>query len=284
MIAIIGLATVAGFIHAVSSQLGRRAAGVAMPLPTLVLLLAAGAMLAVAPGWLLPGATLLPDPWWLAPLIGVLLAGGNIGLVAALQRGPAAVVVPVLSSKVVLVAVGMALLGGHVPLTTWGGAVLAALGITVIQSGPRPAGAVSALLLAALAAGLYAGFDLLFANFGRQLGIAGMLPAATAWGLIVVLPLLPWARWPTAGRGVALWCAGLNGLQLIGLVTAIILAGDAALPNVLYGCRALWSVLLGLLPLPFLFTGASDRAGMGRRCVGAALIAVAIALTLLGAA
>ena len=284
MLLVIGLATAAGFVHALGAQFGRLAAGAKMPQATLVLLLSAGGVVAIAPGWFLPGAALLPDPWWLAPLIGVLWAAGNACLLAALARGSAGVVVPVLSTKVVLVALGAALLGGHVQAATWFGAVLAALGIAVLRAGPRVAGTVPAMLLAAAAAVLYAAFDLLFAAYGKKLGIVGLLPAVTLWGLIVVLPLLPFARWPASGRGAALASAGLNGVQLIGLVAAIIVAGDAALPNVLYGCRGIWSVLLDLLPLPFMAVAAAAPAGgVLRRCCGAGLIAVAIGITLLGA-
>lgn len=281
MTGIVLCAASAGFIHAVGSLAGRRAALSAMPLATMVLALAAGLALAVAPWWLAPGAALLPDPWWLAPAAGLLLAAGNAAAMAALGRGSAAVAVPVLSGKVVLVAVGSALVGASVGAAGWIGAVLVCAGIALLAGGRRGSGSGAVAALAALAALCYAGFDLLFAAHGRDLGIAGLLPAAALWGLAASLPWLPWARWPGRGRAALVWCSLLNGLQTAMLVWAIISAGEATLPNILYGCRGIWSVLL-LAAAGAWFGLAGDRGDTGRRLGGAVLIAVAIACTLLG--
>lgn len=274
------LAASAGFIHAASGLFGRRAALAEVPLATLVLALGIGLTLAVAPWWLVPGSSLLPDPWWLAPAVGLLLAAGNIAAMAAISRGSASVAVPVLSGKVVLVALGVVLIGGTVGLAAAFGAVLVCAGIALLASGPGRGRDGSTIVLALIAAVCYAGFDLLFAAHGQRLGIAGLLPAATVWALLAVLPCLAWARWPAAGRSALVWCAGLNGVQTAMLVWAIILAGDATLPNILYGCRGIWSVLLTLVVGTWLGLS-EDRARMPRRLAGAALIAIAIACTLL---
>lgn len=281
MIAVAAMAASAGLIHAAGSLCGRRAALAAVPVPTMALALAAGLALAAAPWWCLGGARLLPDPWWLAPAAGLLLAAGNLAAMAAISRGSAAVAVPVLSGKVVLVAIGAAALGGTVGAATWAGAALVCAGIALLAAGPRGGRPGAAIALALLAALGYAGFDLLSAAHGRRLGIAGLLPAATAWALLASLPCLARARWPAAGRGALAWCAGLNGAQTALLTWAIILAGDAVLPNILYGCRGIWSVAL-LAAAGTWFGLAGDRAHLRRRLAGAALIAAAIACTLLG--
>ena len=76
---------------------------------------------------------------------------------------------------------------------------------------------------------------------------------------------------------------GLNGIQTAALTGAIIMAGDATVPNVLYGCRGIWSVLLVLLLGGWLGLGENhDRRVIYRRLAGAAIIAAAIACTVLG--
>lgn len=70
----------------------------------------------------------------------------------------------------------------------------------------------------------------------------------------------------------------MNGVQCLALVGAIIIAGEAVLPNVLYGCRGLWSVLLApLLTVSIATAGEND--GHRFRLAGAGLIAGAIACT-----
>jgi len=280
------LAGTAGLVQAIAGLVGRRALLAGVSAPALVLSWGLGLALAAAPWWIAGGARLLPDPWWLAPATGFLLLAGNACLAWALTHGDASLVVPVLSGKVVLVAVLMALVGSHLLPAAWVGAALTCAGIVVIgssmrqsgQNGGQQAGRTIALALAAAAC--YAGFDALFVCFGAHAGLAGMLPAATCWALIGALPLLVVARPPTAGRLPLATSGLLTGLQCTALVAAIILAGDAVLPNVLYGCRGIWSVALaallarttpGLGPTPW-----------GRRFAGAGLIAVAVGFVVVG--
>jgi uncharacterized membrane protein len=282
MITIAVLAGSAGFVQAVSSLFGRRASLSSVGVPVLVLAVGAGCALAVSPWWMVPEARLLPDPWWLAPLTGLLLLLGNLCAMAAMAHGAVSLVVPVLSGKVVLVALGTALIGGTVPGSTWLGARLVSAGIAVLHGGSRQLDGGFSLLLALAAAVAYAVFDLLFAAHSARLGMAGLLPAATCWAVIGSLPLLAVARWPREGRLALGLCSGLHGLQTAALVGAIVIAGTATTPNILYGCRGIWSVLLVLV------LGARlglDEGGGGRLAwclAGASLIAIAIACTLLG--
>ena len=282
VIAVAALAVAAGLFQALASICGRRALQAGVSAATLVLTWGAGLALASAPWWFLPGATLLPDPWWLAPAVGLLLLVGNLCLGWALVQGSAALVVPVLSSKVVLVAVGMALAGRPSTPLAWLGACLTCAGIAILGFGQPGRQALRTILIALAATLCYAGFDALVALHGARAGIAGLLPASACWALIGALPLLAVARLPARGHGTGLLLGSgaLNGIQCMGLVCAIVLAGDAVLPNILYGCRGLWSVLLVALlaarPAP------TDGGDWRIRCAGAALIAGAIGCTLLG--
>lgn len=277
------LAAAAGFVNAVGSLFGRRAALSSVPVPVMVFALNLGLAAAYLPWWWSASARLLPDPWWLAPVVGLSLLAGNIAAMAAMSEGAVSLAVPVLSSKVVLVALGAALLGTPVRMTTWIGVGLVYAGIFTLHAGPRHPGHSRTILLALAAALFYAVFDLLVKGYGSRLGQAGLLPAASAWCLIAFLPALAVIRPPAAGRGALALCAGLNGVQTAALTGAIIMAGDATVPNVLYGCRGIWSVLLVLLLGTWLGLGENhDRRQLVRRLAGAALIAAAIACTVLG--
>lgn len=280
VIAVAALAVSAGLCQALASITGRSALQAEVSAATLVLTWGAGLVLATAPWWFLGGATLLPDPWWLAPAVGLLLLAGNLCLARALTRGSAGIVVPVLSSKVVLVAIGMAFLGRSIPIAAWIGALLTCAGIATLGLGSKGAVGLSSIPIALAATLCYAGFDALVALHGTHVGIPGLLPASASWALIGALPLLAVARLPTRGRGPLLLSGALNGIQCLGLVCAIILAGDAVLPNILYGCRGIWSVLL----VAFLAARprTSEPADWRTRLAGAALIAAAIGCTLLG--
>jgi drug/metabolite transporter (DMT)-like permease len=282
MIAMAAIAVSAGFVQAVSSLFGRRASLSSVGVPALVLAVGAGCALAVLPWWLAPGAQLLPDPWWLAPATGLLLLLGNLCAMTAMAHGAVSLVVPVLSGKVVLVALGTALLGDTVPGSIWLGALLVCAGIAILQGGSRQLGGGLTLILALAAAVAYAVFDLLFAAHSARLGMAGLLPAATCWAVLGSLPLLAVARWPREGRLALGLCSGLHGLQTAALVGAIVIAGTATTPNILYGCRGIWCVLLVLVlgTRLGLDEGGGDR--LAWRLAGATLIAIAIACTLLG--
>ena len=277
------LAGAAGFVNALGSLFGRRAALSAVPVATLVFALNLGLAAAYLPWWWAPQAHLLPDPWWLAPAVGLFLLGGNICAMSAMSQGAVSLAVPVLSSKVVLVALGTVLLGHRIPAATWIGVILVYAGIVTLHAGPRHPAHSRTILLALAAALFYAVFDLLVKGYGSGLGQAGLLPAASVWCLVAFLPALAVVRPPANGRGALALCAGLNGIQTAALTGAIIMAGDATVPNVLYGCRGIWSVLLVLLLGAWLGLGENhDRRVIYRRLAGAAIIAAAIACTMLG--
>jgi drug/metabolite transporter (DMT)-like permease len=280
VIAVAALAVSAGLCQALASITGRAALEAEVSAAALALGWGAGLVLATAPWWVFGGATLLLDPWWLAPAVGLLLLAGNLCLARALTQGSAGVVVPVLSSKVVLVAIGMSFLGRSISAAAWIGALLTCAGIATLGLGQRGIGGLHSIVMALAATLCYAGFDALVALHGTNIGIAGLLPAAACWALLGALPLLAVARLPARGRGPLLLSGALNGIQCLGLVWAIILAGDAVLPNILYGCRGIWSVLL----LALLAAGSlrPEPADWRTRFAGAALIAAAIGCTLLG--
>lgn len=252
----------------------------AVSAPTLVLGWGVGLALATTPWWFISGATWLPDPWWLAPAVGLLLLAGNACLSWALTQGSAALTVPVLSSKVVLVAIGMSFTGKDITLSTWIGAFLTCAGIAILGMGQRGPGNLRTIAIALAATLCYAGFDALVARYGMHVGVAGLLPAAAFWALLGSLPLLVVARMPARGRRQLVLSGALNGIQCMGLVCAIILAGDAVLPNIFYGCRGIWSVLLVTVLVSRSST--DDPNAWKVRFVGATLIALAIACTLLG--
>ena len=73
------------------------------------------------------------------------------------------------------------------------------------------------------------------------------------------------------------------GLQAISLVTSVALFGDATSINVIYNARGLWSVLAVWL-IGHWFQNTEQNLGgevMGMRLAGAAMMTVAIVVTLM---
>ena len=89
---------------------------------------------------------------------------------------------------------------------------------------------------------------------------------------------IPKKAWP--------WLVGgalFMGLQAISLVTSVALFGDATSINVIYNARGLWSVLAVWL-IGHWFQNTEQNLGgavMGMRLAGAAMMTVAIVVTLM---
>lgn len=113
--------------------------------------------------------------------------------------------------------------------------------------------------------------------------MAGFLPAATAWCAVLSLPILIWVRLPQGSLRMLTLCSTLNGAQSVVLALAIIAGHDATIPNVLYGCRGIWSVVLVYTIGKWLgLTEGNDPGKLFSKLVGATLILFGITATLLG--
>jgi drug/metabolite transporter (DMT)-like permease len=242
----------------------------------------------------------------LAPVLcGFLFFVGQILTFRAIARGDVSVATPLLGAKVMLVALfTLVLFGKQLPLTWWIGSLLASSGIALISY--MPGASVRHLretLLCSLgAAGIYAITDVLVQKWVPLVGygifaavmfgsmgifslvyVPGFLRQArcrsdSATSTSPVLPDLPPAAFPWLLAG-----SFLLAVQSLGMYSAIGLYGSAAITNILYGSRCLWSVVLVWL----LGSKVSDHpisrersTIMGRRLLGSVLLVAAMVLVL----
>ena len=99
---------------------------------TIVILVAAGAMVLITNHWQAPAAV-TPKTWTFLVLSGLATGLSWICYFRALKRGPASLVAPVDKLSVVLVAVlGVILLGEKLDLRQWGGIGLITAGVIML--------------------------------------------------------------------------------------------------------------------------------------------------------
>ncbi len=86
------------------------------------------------PFWFLGGNILPWYDWWQPALVGILYMVGQICTFLAVERGDVSVAAPLLSVKVVLVAIFLTLLdGAQLPWSIWLAAFIATIGIATVQ-------------------------------------------------------------------------------------------------------------------------------------------------------
>jgi hypothetical protein len=217
--------------------------------------------------------------WWQPVAVAVLFMAGQVFSLMALNRGDVSVATPVLGLKIPMVALlTTALLGERIGLRLWLAALMSSTAIALLNATrPHPHQRVGAtILLATVAAGAYALFDVLVQKWASAWGTGNFLPIlmACAAGMSIILR-------PRAG---VLGAPGINGamaknadrtrsvparahtdpaaatgtgaatmavragavcfaLQALMFVMAIAIYRQATVANVLYGSRGLWSVL-----------------------------------------
>ncbi len=86
------------------------------------------------------GEWLPAQAWWQAALVGLAFVGGQMFSFLAFQHGDVSVATPIFGTKVVIVALLLSVVGDEpVGTRVWIGAILASLGVAVMQRGSAAA-------------------------------------------------------------------------------------------------------------------------------------------------
>ncbi|MFA6960882.1 MAG: EamA family transporter [Opitutaceae bacterium] len=247
--------------------------------------------LAFAPFWLLGGhdqpATLL----WQPLLVALLFLSGQVFSFLSLHYGDVSVGTPVMGLKIVLVALGSALLlPDPIPLKGWIAAFLSTLAIILLSRGEsRPRHAVGrTVLTAALAAASFALFDVLVQIWSPAWGVGRFLPLTCGAMALLSSGFIPFFSAPLRAIPRPAWRWLIGGslslaLQSSMFVYAVGAFGDATAMNIVYSSRGLWSVVAVWL-IGHWFANEEQTlspAILRGRLVGATLILAAITLVVL---
>lgn len=203
-----------------------------------------------APLWLL-GGNLHLELWWQPAIAALIFMLGQVFTMLALRVGDVSITTPVLGLKVVLVALLTAVLLRE-PLTSglWAAAVLSSVGIGLLNFSRPAAGSRvgTTILIAGLAAASYALFDVLVQKWSATWGAGRFLPVMMVFVALYSLFLRPSRRNVAIGssQGTLAWTVAgaiCLSVQAILFVSSIAIYRQAAMANVLYGSRGLWSIL-----------------------------------------
>ncbi|MEM9586281.1 MAG: EamA/RhaT family transporter [Planctomycetota bacterium] len=237
------------------------------------------------------GGTLQPASQLYQPaIVAALYILGLVFTLMAVEVGDVSIAAPLFGVKVVFVAVILTLTGLQtLPAEVWYAAVLAAIGIGLIQwTGRGQPRRILLTIAAALSAALcYATFDVLVQRWAPAWGAGRFLPIMFWMVGIVSLVLWPWVqldplRQPSQ-RNPLLASSLLLALQAVCIVVTLSVFGDAARVNVVYALRGLWGVALAWVAARI---WGGNEAFLGRRVlamrfVGACLLTVAVAIVTL---
>ena len=233
-----------------------------------------------------------PTAWGQPALVGLLLLGGQALAIWALSRGDVSVATPVLGVKTVLVALFVTLLlDQHLRPALWGGAILSALAIGLLQRGgsKRHHHVGFSIVVGIAAAACFALFDVCVQKWsvlwghGRFLSLVGGLSLVYS---VFLTPVFGRAALAAPRHATGWLVAGvlLMALQSLFLITTVAVFGDATAVNIVYSSRGLWSVAAVWL-VGHWFGNQERHLGrsvMAWRLLGAALMTAAIVLALLG--
>jgi len=215
---------------------------------------------------------------------------GQVLTFMAMRLGDVSVIAPAFGIKVVFVAGFTVMLGaGPMPGAWWLASALSAVAVFLLglSNWRERSRLLRTVLLAVVAAALYARCDLVLQMHAREFGpwgfVAVMMTAVAAESLLLVpffrSPLRAISReaWPWA-----FWGSIVIAAQSSGMAYTLGHHGEAARVNIVYCTRGLWSILLVWLAGPW-FGNQERAAGAGvmtRRLVGALLLLVAVGLVL----
>lgn len=87
MTAVYLCAIIAGLLSAIGGVYAKRTTHSNIPIPLIVLAVNIGLAVAFGFWWLDPAAALIPDPWWVAPFVGIVILLGNACFIYSLARG-----------------------------------------------------------------------------------------------------------------------------------------------------------------------------------------------------
>lgn len=237
-------------------------------------------------------ATPVPwDLWWQPALVGLLsFAGQSFGF-KAISSGDLTVATPAMGSKVLLVAIlTVALLGLEVPLLWWVAAGLSFAAVLLLQGGPSASrrNVWTTLTWSLAAATSFALGDVLIQRWAASWGVFHFVAAFASVTALLAISLLPFARRPVFRfpRDAWTWLLPatlLMALQSLGLTVVIGLYGKAALANIVFSSRGLWSFLLIWFWGAWFGNREREAGGktMSLRLLGAALMFIAVVLAAL---
>ena len=237
------------------------------------------------------GGEFHPALWWQPALVAFTFFAGQWCSFIAFERGDVSVATPVMGIKILFVAALVtALAGEQLRWQLWAAAVLATLGIALLNGGSRGRAhhhVGRTVVMAGLAAACYALFDVGVQKWAPAWGAGRFLPLVMALNGALSFAFIPLFRAPLRAIPRATWPWLLGGtlaftLQALLFVTTIAQWGQAASANVVYSSRGLWSVLLVWLAGGWLRIPEQQLGGrvLAWRLAGATLMMSAIALVL----
>ena len=234
--------------------------------------------------WLLSG----PVDWtqaWKPAVAAVTFFTGQVCTFLALRNGEVSVTTPVLGTKVVFTAMFSALVFAQaLELRWWLGAVACSLGVMLVTGATWRTLAPRLLrpdaLFAIGAAVTFGLTDVLVQHWTRSLGVPAFVALMFGvTGLLAAAVFLPGWRGgiPRSGfRALGALAVGavLYSIQILSMAVALGLHESATAVNIVYGSRAVWSVVLawGLAKLLRTEESHDSRAVMQRRLAGSMLV------------
>lgn len=233
--------------------------------------------------------------WWKAIVISVLFFAGQSFTYVAFRYGDVSVATPVFGVKILFVAGLTAILTGQrIPGTVWIAAVVATLGIILVQSGggsghrAEKRNILLSILLALAAASCMSLFDVSLQHWGVPAGALNLLPVMFVSAALISCVLLPRVDSPQSLVTVSalrpmVFATVLMPLQSMGMSIALSQFGDATRVNIVYSLRGLWAIAFAWLLARF-FEGGEMHAGrsvMLCRATGAVLLTGAVITSLL---
>ncbi len=231
--------------------------------------------------WLFAG----PVDWsevWKPLAASATFFAGQICTFLALRNGEVSVTTPLLGTKVVFTALFSALLFGQaLELRWWLGAGACSLGVMLVTGATWRTLAPRLLkrdaLFATGAAATFALTDVLVQHWTNPLGVPAFV--ALMFGSTGVLALAVFGRGirqplPARGLGPLGLGMGLYALQIFGMAVALGSHESATAVNIVYGSRAVWSVVLAWALARFLQAeeARDSREAMLRRLAGSLLV------------
>lgn len=239
---------------------------------------------------LLLGGTIRIELLWQPAVVALLFVAGSVFNFISLDRGDVSVATPVLSIKIILVALLTTLVVGQ-PVTArmWAAAALSTIAVALLNRTrtSHHHHVTSTILFAGASAASFALFDVLVQKWSPAWGLGRFPPlmlgfvAVYAVGLVPRFPAplrqIPGAAWP--------WLIGgslVMAVQSLVFVGAVAYYGNATAANVMYSSRGLWSVVL-VWCIGHWFHNAEQQHGasvLRWRLVGASLMIAAILLVL----
>lgn len=231
------------------------------------------------------------DLWWQPFVTASCFVLGQWLRFIALDRGDVSVATPVMGLKILLVALLTVLLGGaSLRWQLWTSAVLATAGIALLGAGGT--GGVHhhvgrTVVAAGLSAAVFALYDVLVQLWAPAWGTGRFLPITMGLSALLSLGFVGLFRAPLTALPRTTWPWLLGGAVLLGIqsmlfVSSIAQWGHAAMANVLYSSRGLWTVVL-VWTIGHWVHSREQRLGrriLGARLAGALLMLSAIALVL----